>query len=82
MTNQAIVDRLAVELQDAISAHRDRELLVSAKVRVPQTLDAEAWRTALLERLAECGIELVELDITFGDGTPEVLSTRFEPGWA
>jgi hypothetical protein len=81
MTNEAIVDRLAIALQDAVASH-GRAQLRGAKVRVPSTLSADAWEEALVERLATVGIECVELDIEVGKGDPALLSTRFEPGWS
>lgn len=83
MTDTAIIDRLAVAIQDTIRDRADDDLLVGAEVRIPRADgDTRAWETALLKRLAAAGIERVALTIHFGADTPELVSTRFEPGWS
>lgn len=83
MTDPAIIDRLAVAIQDTIRDRDGNDLLVGAEVRIPRPDgQARAWETALLERLAAVGLERVALTLHFGGDEVELVSTRFEPGWS
>jgi nucleotide-binding universal stress UspA family protein len=71
------IDALAVELARRVG--QDRGWLAAARIALPEGEDREQWDGALERRLAELGIEFVDVVFTPGSGPrARILSTTFE----
>lgn len=78
-TRTELMEELSTEICAAVDAHRGA-FLTALRVGLPAGEDAEWWERALEKRLAEAGIEFVDL-VFSPNPRPAVLSTRFEQRW-
>jgi len=84
-TPRAQIDRIATQLQDLIATHGEG-WLTAVRVRVPASSNgpADQWQTKLEERLAECGIDQVDVVVVVADDIEVATldTTAFDEGWA
>lgn len=79
-TRAELMDELGTEICATVDAHRGA-FLTALRVGLPATEDPEWWERALEKRLADSGIEFVDL-VFSPNPRPAILSTRFEQRWA
>lgn len=79
-TRDELVDELGTEICARVDAQRGA-FLTALRVGLPAGEDEQWWEDALEKRLAEAGIEFVDLVFT-PNPRPAVLAARFEQRWA
>lgn len=79
-TREELVDELGTEICARVDAHRGA-FLTALRIGLPGGEDEAWWEEALEKRLAESGIEFVDL-VFSANARPAVLAARFEQRWA
>ncbi len=79
-TRSELIDELGTEICAQVDAHRGA-FLTALRIGLPATEDTAWWERALAKRLADAGVEFVDVVFT-ANPRPAVLDARFEQRWA
>jgi hypothetical protein len=75
------VDELAGVIEARVAATRDA-FLASVSIALPSSAPIEAFLRAFEHALSLRGLDFVDVDAVQAEGSPRILSTRFDPGWS